>query len=516
MQSFSAMYTTQCSPGIIASSLLLLQKCILEQSVQHSLWLHDSMFRLATLGSDCHNANYWRFSPRDVARNYAAVVWDIARRPRGRTPFAFSLSRQFLWTVKRGAAKAESLLRTSCGPYHIDGPVRLARGVNRSDRQHVVGPVCTEMGRGWLPLRCHRVPRAVVSRTLLVLPCIFVAWANPWHHSAWWIPAIWYLRVFLGTRPEDVDVGLVFPREDSGRDAEFQGEWPTWRENLAPSLDKRPNGTKFRQLWKRQGLHGDVLELVSKGFARALVEFEGRSYHRIIVGLPSVRWSLDTPHFSCAQLQAVRALVKGTPAFHALGAATAARFTTNRARTPLLLRFVHRSRREGRFVENLKEIQELVQQKFASKLRMKVLPSAILRRMPWTAQFHLISTTDVLAGAQGAALGWLWAMEPGSAVVQFWGHPTPYYGVWCEIFGGLAKLAAVHHLCERVGPSPRLANASKPRLEKDFAEANWRQAPLYISALLAENTFIKAMLLANGPRPPCRSGAYINSGSVVV
>ena len=88
-------------------------------------------------------------------------------------------------------------------------------------------------------------------------------------------------------------------------DASFRGhtepgEWsflqPTW-----------PTTGSVSAHFAADGVHAGVLQWLSEVPARPLQSFQGESYSNVIIGLPSLRFFLQTPEMSCHQVSAVSA-----------------------------------------------------------------------------------------------------------------------------------------------------------------------------------------------------------------
>jgi len=383
-----------------------------------------------------------------------------------------------------------------------------------------VGPLCTDAGQFWLHFTGEPVvPGDAPARSLAVLP-ITALDANPWHHCHWWIPALWQLRLRMRLRPEEVRVALAFPRPDADfthavrrpiemedRDGTMRrSELPLWT-YLDPDWPSVPDGSDVRRAWRAGGLHEEILAMLTDRPATSLAELSGLPFRRVVFGVPSLRWTVHTPQLRCPQVGAVRALV------HSAAQAVAHRGRSRAARPArkLRLRFVQREVEEGRFIVNLHGLVEQLKRDYGRELLVDVLPTGALRNASWTAQFRLFSAADVVAGAEGAALAWMWALPRGGASVEFrpWETPpwVPCSRSWDDpaaagaTFPGLARLAGLHHVCVRtVRPAPaRTTPIARPYRGWEA----WKGSDLFIDLRIAQEVVREALDRVKGPKPSC-------------
>jgi len=512
------MFSTGCVSGDLGMSLFVLHNCILEHDLLKSVMVLDSMFRLATLASDCHDAEFWPFTIRDIATQYAHVIWEIARRPPPYVELTQVVLRRLAWNPLRGDEfRSPQPWHERCGPHELAGPalVLLDDDDGGPAEGAAVGPCCTEIGRFWVRLRITRV--AAASRgTLVVFPITYPFWENPFHHLHWWIAALWHLRVVSQLPPEDTYVGLAFLNSSAnwGRSATTAVTAPQRSE---PSQWSYLNGdwpsspSKSLRAWEPGGLHADVLGWLSTHPARSLRELIGYTYRKVIVGLPPIRYTVQAPRSWCPQIAAVRQLVQGTRNYRAL---ELSELMGQNPGSPRKLTIIQRARSVGRVIENLEEIEEVVRRNFVGALRTEV-ERRLESGTPWTMQFHAFASTDILLAAHGGVLGWIWALRRGSAVIELRGQETPVW-VPCsegwnldsnEIFGGLAKMSGVHHICVRTSTSQAEKDvvAAGPSLSNPMDMTEWeREANLVVDRVRAVVLLREALrFVRDRPPPPC-------------
>jgi len=172
---------------------------------------------------------------------------------------------------------------------------------------------------------------------------------------------------------------------------------------------------------------------------------------------------------------------------------------------------IQRSREEGRSIENLPEVEEVVQRHFGGKLSVRVT-RGLGKGMAWTAQFKLFAEADIVMGVGGAALGWIWALPQGGAVIELRARGSPAWlpcsERWAadgrEMFGGLARLAGVHHICVRPhGPQDAVA-ARELSDPSDMAEYR-RDASVFVQPERAEALLRRALHLVASEPIPCNN-----------
>ncbi|CAE8612203.1 unnamed protein product [Polarella glacialis] len=499
----SAVFTSQCLPGDIAMQLIKIQNCILEQDITKVLVLQQSVLQLASYTADCLDEDFWGFSLRDLAVEQAKLVWKLAKREAGSRSLGRLFQAQLAWSPGRGV---ESDLQrppwhTQCGPHHISGPVRLHAPPSflpKPGAPPVLGPVCTEIGRFWLHLGLQQLQTLGASRpqqqqqqpqqqpqqhhqpqqqqqpqslqqqhqqqqqkqqhTLAIIPITYAWNSNIWHHMHWWIPALLYLKGVLKLSADEVDIALVFPHEEAHWGISATAQWNvdspgrTEPEDWSLLQHRWPrradvSADEAARPWKPEGIHADVLRWLTVRPAAPLEEFYGSSYERLVLGLPSMRFQTNTPALSCSQISSVRTWVSATAGIEPPPRRAATRVT-----------LLQRGKTVGRVIENWEEVLDLMRSEF-SELQVQVLQhSDLAAGISWTEQFRLFSHTDILVGAHGAGLAWLWAQRSGSATIEFRSRGSPFFYHRCgdrwnadvtETFGGLAWLSGVHHICIR-------------------------------------------------------------------
>ena len=323
--------SSQCVPGNLATLLVLLHSCILEEDISKTMMLSAGMFQLATF-CDCIDEDFWGFTARDTVLHYARLVWNVGSGWSRTETLRPSLLKQMAWnriqlnqipSLDRGPS-----WNLQCGPHEL-GAATVGH-VGRSDssfRGH--GPLCTELGRFWLQAEMLKDVQATSTarfqRVLAIFP-ITLAWeANPWHHLHWWLPALWYYKLVKKMSAENLDVALVFPRSDidwaistaKGRlvDASFQGNfepeaWSLLQASWPILQDVKEKHWQRNWGLGREDFHAGVLGWLSVRPARPLQDFEGESYSNVILGLPSLRFFLQTPGLTCQKISAVRSWVQ--------------------------------------------------------------------------------------------------------------------------------------------------------------------------------------------------------------
>eukprot|EP00438_Fugacium_kawagutii_P028739 Skav229639 [mRNA] locus=scaffold649:287454:297572:- [translate_table: standard] len=320
--------SSQCIPGDLSTLITLLHSCILEKEIAKVLSLHESIFQLATFAQDCLDTKMWGFSVRDAALYHAKLVWHLLQREKdGELPAEISfdarLQKRIAW------ARTSSLFRQAhvttagvpgslpwhlqCGP-HILQQTEILPLQDPADGLH--GSLCTELGRFWLYLNHRKRPETEqLSGTLMVVP-ITMSWeANPWHHLHWWLPLIYYAKVFLDLDPSEVDVALVFPQGDidfaistaKGRNLPIGFKGHTEPSTWSILQHDFPFKTETAMMhWSPTGIHAGLLKWISDRPAKALVKYYGQSYKKVILGLPSIRSFLQTPQLYCSSLAHVK------------------------------------------------------------------------------------------------------------------------------------------------------------------------------------------------------------------
>ena len=324
--------SSQCVPGNLATLIILLHSCILEQDMRKAFMLSAGIFQLATFAGDCVDAAYWGFTARDAILHYARLVWEVgAGRPRT-VVLHHTLLKHMAWR-KASLNRAPRLPNpephswNQCGPHELGASTiggAIVRPLGRSFQHGPYGPLCTELGRFWLQAEILKDPEAVqnlqTQRVLAILP-ITMAWeANPWHHLHWWLPALWFYKLTKRIDASQLEVALVFPHEDidwakstaKGRilDANFRGHTEPDQWSLLET--KWPKLAKNVRHFAAGGLHTGVLRWLSSQPARPLQEFHGESYSNVVLGLPSMRFFLQTPQLTCHQISAVKRWVQSS------------------------------------------------------------------------------------------------------------------------------------------------------------------------------------------------------------
>lgn len=124
-----------------------------------------------------------------------------------------------------------------------------------------------------------------------------------------------------------------------------------------------------------------------------------------------------------------------------------------------------------------------------------------LKGIPWLTQFRRFVDLSVLVGIHGGGLAWVWAMQQGGAVIEFRPGGVPTFILACgnrwdvdghETFGGIARLALIHHIC--VKP----ADAEKG-LGEEF-DLRERDANITIPVDRLRTLLEEALILMNTPR----------------
>ncbi|CAE8684202.1 unnamed protein product [Polarella glacialis] len=540
----ATIFSTQCLPGDLAMALLTLQDCILAQEWTKALVLHQSLLQLAFFAADCLDEGYWGFSVRDVAVEQARMIWEMAQRSLRKS---FSLLSRLLparlaWSPWRGLEsevgkqqqqqerqqqqqqqlqqqqqqqqlgwRPGQAWHQQCGPHLVSGPVGIAKSQGATGPP--LGPLCTESGRFWLTLDLDHKPWSWRPRALAIIAVTFAWTSNPWHHLHWWLPALLQLKGMLQLGSDALDVALVFPHEAAAWETSsstyvdpqspqrseperwsiLQHGWPL-RADVSPEESSRP--------WQPQGIHADVLRWLSDRPAAPLADFQGANYEQLVLGLPSLRFVTQTPQVTCSQLAAVRRWV-GSRAEVGAAAATDVSSAT-RSRPPWRVSVLQRSAGEGRLLRNFEEVLASLRGKRFEDLLQVTTIQDLAHGLPWAAQFRLFTRTDILIGAHGAGLSWLWAQPPGSAVLEFRPRGDPHFWLRCseawdtdlaEMFGGLARLAGIHHICIRPHGAPH------PGLQEAVSFFD-RNEDVYIHLPILELLVHEAMgLLSGGPLP---------------
>ncbi|CAE7666056.1 EOGT [Symbiodinium sp. CCMP2456] len=473
--------SSQCVPGNLASLIILLHSCILEQDLRKTFMLSAGIFQLATFAAECLDAQYWHFTARDAVLHHARLIWEVGRGQVRTVQLQPMLLKRFAWNAflnRAPAAQAPSSSTSTCGPHEVGSSTI---GVAKLGR-FKYGPLCTELGRFWLQAEILKDQRATdTKRVLAIIPVTMAGEANPWHHLHWWLPALWFYKLKKQIDASHLEVALVFPHEEidwatstaRGRvvDATFRGhtepgEWsflqPTW---------PRHSGGGTRSVSEHfappNGVHAGVLQLLSELPPRPLQSFEGESYGNVILGLPSLRFFLRTPEMSCHQVSALRRfLLHSLPDRSEL---VPERGSPGQSKEPLQLALLQRPAADGRQIENFEEVEEFLRSNF-SELQLKVIKH--LSGVPWVDQFRMFIGADLLVAAHGAGMAWLWAMRPNAAVIELRSRSSPMWlhcsEIWnadgSQIFGGLARLVGMHHICTR--PHDLAGTVEEARLSK--------------------------------------------------
>jgi len=539
--SVSLFLTTGCVSGDIAAGLLLLQNCILEHDVHKTLQVYGSLFALATLAFSAHDFTFWTFHVRDIAIGFANALLTFARMPKKNAWFSHEIVEQLLWVVHKIDIENDSVYRylpvEGCGPHVLKGPLMLEKPLvlkasvrSLVDAQsnlveHDAGPVCTEFGRFWVPIWTSRV-EDLSSVSLVVIVITTASWPNPWHHSHWWIPAIWYIGVQLRLKPAEVQFGLVFAHENSSFSSVVQAsfdnkvkhklklmeraepeEWSSAQYYWPRRKKKKAHGDPKR-FFSLQGLHGELITLLSSHTAKPLSELYGRPYREIIVGQLPLRWTLNTPGMSCGQIRAAVSFVRGTRRFREV--ISRPRRTTSPRQNRITLLFIQRQHEEGRFLANLPALMTLLRKKLRDKLMLDIVNSS-LPRTTWVEQFARFSSSSILAGAEGGAMGWLWTLPHGGVVMEFRSYETPSWvpcsDKWNDpatsggTFPGMAKISGIHHICLRSWlPAPySQPNAGVQQGDHGY----YKGAAIMLDVGRIYGKVKQALALISGSKPPC-------------
>eukprot|EP00439_Symbiodinium_sp_Y106_P086124 s228_g31.t1 len=512
--------SSQCVPGNLASLIILLHSCILEQDLRKTLMLSAGIFQLATFAADCLDAQYWGFTARDAVLHHARLLWEVGRgEVREAVQLQPILLKRFAWSRAflnlAPPAKAPST-SSRCGPHEVGSSTI---GVAKLGR-FTYGPLCTELGRFWLQaeiLKDQQFQQETdTKRVLAIIPVTMAGEANPWHHLHWWLPALWFYKLKKQIEARHLEVALVFPHEEidwatstaQGRvvDASFRGhtepgEWsflqPTW-----------PTTGSVSAHFAADGVHAGVLQWLSEVPARPLQSFQGESYSNVIIGLPSLRFFLQTPEMSCHQVSAVRRfLVRSIPDFELVPERGSPGYSPGDS---LQLALLQRQAADGRQIENFEEVQEFLRSNF-SELQLKVIKH--LSGVPWVDQFRMFIGADLLVAAHGAGMAWLWAMRPSGAVIELRSRSSPMWlhcsEIWnadgSQIFGGLARLVGMHHICTR--PHDLAGTVEQARLSKigDMTEEDAYNHSDNVVVFLPKLAMLlhSALSLVRGEALPC-------------
>lgn len=517
-----ALYASQCLPGDVAQFLTHGQECLLEHEFEKFLRIQHSLLFLVTLVMDCLDTKFWGFSPRDVAVELGKAIWQVAKREKALIPLTKSFLGQFAWSPHRGVENEKMDVdfdspwygpwqgqpwHVLCGPHSVTGPAEVtpSQGFGESYLgPKYFGPLCTESGRFWLSIGFRQVHTALHERTLLIFPVTYSDWSNPWHDLHWWIPAL-DLKKRLQLEAKDVDIALAFPFPDC--------DWGTTAKLLVDQAKgvftrSEPEHWSFLQhmwpkavnrrirAWKPKGLHEDVLRWLSDRPARQLKDYYGQSYAKIILGLRSLRFQVFSSSFDCGEMRDVANWIRHTPQYTALGP----------DRPVEELAVLQRPLKEGRAILNLGETISMLAG-FAWLAPLKVTVIEKLQGLPWVEQFRRFQAVRVLVGVHGAGLSWLWSMPRGAAVVEFRPKGAPAFILQCserwdqddhETYGGLARLALIHHICLR--QEPVIAEGVK---DLDFE--NWdRNANVTLDLERLNLVIQDALAKTQGPEPDCR------------
>lgn len=496
-------FTTGCISGDLGIAVLLMEGCALEQDMVRYLMLQDTVYRFATLAAECHDSAFWSMTPREAPVEFARVLWGLSSRPGPVARLTRPALHRLFWAPwRRGADTVVARpWHHACGPHELKN-VRLE--LRPVEAAQVHGPVCTEIGRFWLRLRA--VPAAATGRTLAVIPVTYASWANPWHHLHWWIPSILHLKLRLRLDAASTDIALAFPNEDAnfGRAVQTKARTTERSEPLEWSFLQHawPRQMKSWKAWLPHGLHHDVLSWFSSRPARELQDYDGEAYGSIILGVPPMRFTVQSSPMSCADLSQVKAFVESTPGMGARRARAAQGGRRD------VVTFIQRPPKEGRVIQNLTEVVATLQAHFGREVEVRVVRS--LSGATWTEQYAMAAESTVLVAACGAGFAWLWAMRAGSAAVELRAANSPAWlpcsGRWGtdinEMMGGLAKLARVHHICVRspAGATP-LALSNLEKLERYDREMDVSLQPD------VAHRFVKQALehVRSGP-PSCDGG----------
>merc|ERR1712159_881826 len=164
-----------------------------------------------------------------------------------------------------------------------------------------------------------------------------------------------------------------------------------------------------------------------------------------------MRYTLQSPPMCCYDIARVKQFVESTPVSQMLLADYPMAAPTHKRLT-----IIQRLPKEGRSIENMDEVLQTVEENFRDSVDVRVVTS-LGQGIRWTAQFRIFSITDILVAVGGGALGWIWAMPTGGVAIElrYKGSPVwlPCSERWNhdvkEMFGGLANVVAVHHICIR-------------------------------------------------------------------
>jgi len=290
-----------------------------------------------------------------------------------------------------------------------------------------------------------------------------------------------------------------------------RSELPSWT-YLDPDWPTMPDNPRVKKDGRSLGLHEDVLAMLTDRPATSLAELGGLPFRRVVLGAPSMRWTVHTPQLRCPQVRAVQALLRSAPQF----AARRGRPGPARPAHRPLLRFLQREEEEGRFVVNLDILVDMLRREYGREMFVDVLPTGVLRNASWTAQFRLLSSVDMISGAHGAALTWMWVLPHGGALVELlsWESANwmPCSRSWDDpaasgaTFAGLARLAGLHHVCVRAASAA--PQGMTPVAKQYLGGGDWMRANLFIDPRIAKEVFREALDRVKGPNPPCEGSAW--------
>ncbi|CAJ1378557.1 unnamed protein product [Effrenium voratum] len=499
-------FSSQCISGDIATLITLLHGCILEQDMNKVVLLHEGIFQLSTFAVDCLDARLWGFTVRDAALHFARLIWVIWTK---KQTFAFdaALQRGIAWS-RAGRARGETgqsatpgtgaPWNSQCGPHVLSAAVvQDPEGLSSYGSPSTHGPLCTELGRFWLQLKLQTVPPAPPesSRTLAVLP-ITMSWeSNPWHHLHWWLPAIWYFKIQLNLSPKDVDVALVFPRADidwaistaEGRtlDVNFRGHtepavWSILQHTMPFTTEEA------MKHWGPDGIHRTILGWLSEAKAKALVEFYGASYNRLIMGLPSLRFFLQTPGLTCSAIARVRHWIQSLGYFSAGAMHNSDTGSSALPAGLLKLAIIQRPDADGRRILNLDEVLSLVQTNFTEL--MPTVVHGLAHGTPWVDQFQQFSGAETRHDSthQHSAL-----KKQGSSLSTACGALELRIYSWLRTERGLRGFG----LCERARRWLNSGRARGAKLLPSTSPGRSRSSPVWLQCvdLRAEGRGIAAI-----------------------
>ncbi|KAF4659666.1 5-azacytidine induced [Perkinsus chesapeaki] len=440
---------SECVPGALLDFLTCWIYWTKEGHLGAILNIAETMAQLTTLASECLDDDIWAFDTvNTILYNFArmAKTWDMfppgveVRDPNGRVvaaadPRGARNASALAWSAYPAAEYELLSSRVDKPPMKIDLEASCIynNSVLTDNGNHLTELIAaTENAKLSVPVFGRDRDAMTLRwslRTALVIP-ISGYYDNLWHNFHWLLRSFGRL---VGLQPSQVRVVLLYVKLDEN---DMHTLTPRFVTNLGypePDLIKK---------WYAS--YGPILNILSDLPPLLFTD------HKADACYPNVRWGGDDTRADrqSRQVEANSTIRAARDLRKALLGPSASATMADNLRKPQII-IIQRSDGHGRIIRNAEDVAR----KFGARIEK------LSRKQSLLEQAKIIGSVNVIIGAHGAGLSWMMFASPPAAVIELVAAEVPETILTCSgqwnkdkfsIYGGMARLVGVHHICLRM------------------------------------------------------------------